>query len=67
MKLLIEDEQPAVTEGLRHGVNWTQLGFETVVCANSVSEARDSLQVRPADVMICDIEMPGESGLNLLK
>lgn len=67
MKLLIVDEQPAVTEGLRHGVNWTQLGFETVVCANSVSEARDSLQVRPADVMICDIEMPGESGLDLLK
>lgn len=27
MKLLIVDDQPGVTEGLCHGVNWAQLGL----------------------------------------
>ena len=56
MKLLIVDDQPGVTEGLCHGVNWAQLGFSQVQAVNSVS-----------DVVLCDIEMPEETGLELFK
>ena len=43
MKLLIVDDQPGVTEGLCHGVNWAQLGFSQVQAVNSVREARAAM------------------------
>ena len=67
MKLLIVDDQVIVTEGLRRGVNWAKIGFDEVETASSVSAARENLQTAPADVLLCDIEMPGEKGLELLK
>lgn len=67
MKLLIVDDQTIVTEGLRRGVNWAKIGFDNVETACSAQAARNSLQQSPADVMLCDIEMPGENGLDLLK
>ena len=44
MKLLIVDDQPGVTEGLCHGVNWAQLGFSQVRAVNSVREARAAIE-----------------------
>ena len=43
MKLLIVDDQPGVTEGLCHGVNWAQLGFSQLQAVNSVREARAAM------------------------
>ena len=62
MKLLIVDDQPGVTEGLCHGVNWAQLGFSQVQAVNSVREARAAMLNTVPDVMLCDIEMPEETG-----
>ena len=42
MKLLIVDDQPGVTEGLCHGVNWAQLGFSQVQAVTCVRDARAS-------------------------
>ena len=67
MKLLIVDDQPGVTEGLCHGVNWAQLGFSQVQAVNSVREARAAMLNTVPDVMLCDIEMPEETGLELFK
>ena len=67
MKLLIVDDQAAVCEALRQGVNCGNLGFDTVETAGSVPAARASLMHAPADVLLCDIEMPGQNGLDLLK
>lgn len=67
MKLLIVDDQPGVTEGLCHGVNWAQLGFSQVQAVNSVREARAAMLNTVTDVMLCDIEMPEETGLELFK
>ena len=67
MKLLIVDDQESVVEGLLHGVDWERLGFDTVDTAYSAREAKESLEGRPAEVMLCDIEMPGGSGLDLLE
>lgn len=54
MKLLIVDDQPGVTEGLCHGVNWAQLGFSQVQAVNSVREARAAMLNTVPDVMLCD-------------
>ena len=66
MKLLIVDDQMSVVEGLKKGVNWKAIGFSEVDTAYNAVDARASLRRRPADVMLCDIEMPMENGLELL-
>ena len=52
MKLLIVDDQPGVTEGLCHGVNWAQLGFSQVQAVNSVREARAAMLNTVTDVIL---------------
>ena len=66
MKLLIVDDQLSVVEGLKQGVNWKAMGFDQVDGAYNALDARASLKRRVADVMLCDIEMPMEGGLELL-
>ncbi|MFR7459660.1 MAG: hypothetical protein ACLUW8_01900 [Subdoligranulum sp.] len=58
------DDQPGVTEGLCHGVNWAQLGFSQVQAVNSVRKPAPlfTLNTGKPDVMLCDIEMPEETG-----
>lgn len=66
MKLLIVDDQMSVVEGLKQGVNWKAMGFDQVDGAYNALDARASLKQQVADVMLCDIEMPLEDGLELL-
>lgn len=66
MKLLIVDDQNAVVQGLLRCTNWRTIGFQTVDTALNAIDAKASLLRQPADVMLCDIEMPMESGLDLL-
>lgn len=67
MKLLIVDDQRSVVQGLVHCQDWAALGFDCVDTAYNAIEAKASLLAREAEVMLCDIEMPVESGLDLLK
>ncbi|MFV0353265.1 MAG: response regulator [Oscillospiraceae bacterium] len=66
MKLLIVDDQMDVAQGLKQGVNWGAMGFTEVQVAYNALDARTSLQKKIADVMLCDIEMPMENGLELV-
>lgn len=67
MKLLIVDDQISVAQGLLHCTDWAGEGFDCVETAYNVIDAKTSLLRREAQVMLCDIEMPVESGLDLLK
>lgn len=66
MKLLIVDDEMWAVQGILDGVNWDSLGFEEVLTAYSYAQAVDAMQVNFVDVMLCDIEMPDESGLELV-
>ncbi len=67
MKLLIVDDQANVVEALTSGVDWDLLGFTEVDKAYNALDAKESMLKKEADVMLCDIEMPGESGLDLFR
>ena len=67
MKLLIVDDQLYVAQGLRHGIDWKAEGFREVFIALNALEARSILQKNVIDVMLCDIEMPFENGLSLIR
>ena len=67
MKLLIVDDQIYVAQGLRFGIDWKAEGFSEVLVALNALEARAILQKNAVDVMLCDIEMPMENGLSLIR
>ena len=65
MNVLLVDDLPAIVESLKNGVNWQKSGVKKVSCANSVKEAKLLLMNFSIDVLLCDIEMPEENGLEL--
>ena len=65
MKLLIVDDQLATLSGLTNGINWKEIGITEVDTAQNAMEARLSYAKEIPDVMLCDIEMPVETGLEL--
>ena len=66
MKILVVDDQPDVVAGILDGVNWRALHVEKAYSALSAAEAKDLLLREKIDILLCDIEMPGESGLSLV-
>lgn len=64
--LVIDDEQYAV-DGILRAIDWVSIGVTAARGVNSVMEAKEAMFRHPADVIICDIEMPGESGVDFLE
>lgn len=67
MKLLIVDDEYIAVEGVMNGVNWDSLGFEQVFQAYSYTEAVGVFQNNYVEILLCDIEMPDGSGLELVE
>lgn len=65
MIVLVVDDQLSVINGIVAKVDFSRLGIETVLTATSAYEARSVIGDRSVDILLCDIEMPGESGLEL--
>lgn len=66
MNLLIVDDERIAIDGILANVRWEELHFENVFTANSFAQAVKTVKKNKVDVMLCDIEMPGESGLELI-
>ena len=66
MNILIVDDEALAVQGILDGVNWDILGFDKVLTANSYTEAVNIIKNTYVDIMVSDIEMPGESGLKLI-
>jgi putative two-component system response regulator len=61
-QVLVVDDDFAIRELLRHMLGAE--GYEVTVAENA-AEARNLIPERAFDVALCDIQMPGESGLSL--
>jgi two-component system response regulator YesN len=66
-QLLVVDDELYALRGIVETIDWLSLGINKLYAASDAEEAKQFLINHPIDVMICDIEMPGESGLDLLK
>jgi len=62
--ILVVDDDPVVRELLRSLL--TQAGYSCLVAADT-GEARARLAEGPFAVLVCDVQMPGESGLELAR
>ena len=66
MTLLLVDDQINVINGLMNGINYRKLEIDTVLPSTSVQEAKTLICENQIDILMTDIEMPGENGLQLL-
>lgn len=67
ISVLIVDDDIATADVIKNSVAWDKMGIAMVYTAYNVSGARQILKKKPVDIIISDIEMPKESGLDLLK
>lgn len=67
MRALVVDDDIFSIKGLEKGVAWEKDGITQVSQALSAVAARKILMEETIDIMICDIEMPNESGIELLQ
>lgn len=67
MKLLIVDDEVITTQVLEEKLDRNFLGLEEVYVAYSVAMAVGILKREKVEIILCDVEMPGASGLELLK
>jgi len=65
--LLIVDDEFYAVNGIKSGLDWSVMGFTAVYEAYDGAMAQEVIGNHTIDVMICDIEMPGSSGLELLE
>ncbi len=64
--LLVDDEELALA-GMENGVDWEGLGIRKIHKADSMGNAVRILERHAIDIMVSDIEMPGGSGLELIR
>ena len=63
---LIVDDEPRTRQALIESVDWKKCNVRHVCEASNITEARALLNEHKIDVLICDIEMPGGTGLELV-
>ena len=66
MKLLVVDDEISSIRVITGILDAERLGITEIHTAMSAKEARGCMQENSIDLLLCDIEMPGESGLDLL-
>lgn len=67
MNILLVDDEIIVIDILKKAINWKSLNIDQVFSAYNTIDARDILAGEQVDIIICDIEMPHESGLKLIE
>lgn len=67
ISVLIVDDDMATVEAIKSSFVWKSMGINNVFTAYNVSSAKKIIKNNNVDIIISDIEMPQESGLDLLK
>ncbi len=64
---ILVDDEPRTVEALEKNVDWQKCGIRKTYKAMSMEGAIALIEKEDIDIMVCDIEMPGGSGLQLLE
>lgn len=66
MTVLLVDDNRLVINALKLRIDWEALGVSEVLTAQNITKAQQIFSEVKVDIMVCDIEMPQGSGLELL-
>ncbi len=67
MRLLVVDDDFSVANGIVTHLPWDKLKIDEVTAVNSAGEAREAFRNGNFEIVLCDIEMPVESGISLVE
>lgn len=68
MNILIVDDEYFIVKNILESVNWSQIGIKRQFMAYSARQAKHILECpEDIDIVLTDIEMPKESGLELVQ
>lgn len=64
---LIVDDEPRTRQALIESVDWKKYNVRHLYEASNITEAKTQLHDHKVDILVCDIEMPGGTGLELVE
>lgn len=67
MKLLMLNDEVLTAEVMKDELDWKRCEIDEVELAFNVEQAKEKLCSGNFDIALCDIEMPGENGIDLLR
>ena len=67
MILLIVNDEKVTAQTMWKEILWESCGITEVYLAFDAYEAKEQLMSHDIDIMLCDIEMPGDNGIELLR
>lgn len=67
MNILIVDDDAYIIRVIKNQINWSNIGIEKVYTALNTARAKEILLEESIDILLTDIEMPKESGLQLME
>ncbi|MDO4276272.1 MAG: response regulator [Eubacteriales bacterium] len=67
MTVLIVNDEVWTADMMKEEVDWEGCGIDQVKTAYDADGARKQLMEGQVDILLCDIEMPGENGIELLR
>lgn len=67
MNILIMDDDEYTVETIKAMIDWEKIGVDNVFSATTVYSAKQIFEAAQLDIMLCDIEMHDESGLDFVE
>lgn len=67
MNLLIVDDEFFIAEGIAENLNDANIDLDEIYTAYSAEDARNVIQSKDVSILITDVEMPMETGMDLLR
>lgn len=67
MTLLIVNDDSIVADTMKEEMHLEEYGIRTAYVAYDAETAKEIIREHTIDILLCDIEMPGENGLELLR
>lgn len=65
--ILLVDDEITMLKIINQIMDWNKIGIDHVYIARNAAQARDILQQKKVNITVCDIEMPQENGLDLIR
>lgn len=67
MTVLMVDDEILAIRALRSMADWKSYGFNKIYEAMNLTDAQRIIKTVSVDLIICDVELQNENGLDLLK
>ncbi|WP_160689613.1 response regulator [Clostridium sp. C2-6-12] len=67
MNIIIVDDSIQTVKAINASIEWEKLGITKVYTAYNISQAKEIVENNDIQIIICDIEMPHGSGLELIE